>query len=484
MAGLLEKALRIRNAQGGVGDAEVVSGEERQKILDDIETLFRTQRPQGLARRQGKRLNGLALPMAANAVGIVFVAACILAFVLSGAGSFGTIGRGASANLAAEGLIIEQVRQEAGEALSERERRIAEIQAELDRLSHARQVEALGRAASAQPGPSHGAEAQEAALREELAALQAASAVSLADLDRRRSQTDFLLAELRGIYSGSRSLATKGRFEEARGLSASGAAIVRQLAASDQGLQELAPLLNEGGAALDEALRLAAAQPASGEVAAMAERMRQVDLERQALRNELEGMRRSMTASEADRAALDAARGEAQERMAQLEKQAAELAQALAARIRQDDESRREYGLAFQRLEAALSEAPAYLSVKGPVDDELILSLLEVKLDLREEAAAETALRPGSGLYGKLDRYLADMAAEERRQGEEEAFLRATLALRRLRESLGPTPEAMVESAAAGGTGAEAAASVDAAQAYLEELDRLLEALLAARIAD
>ena len=484
MAGLLEKALRIRNAQGG-GDAEVVSGEERQKILDDIEALFRSQRPQAQAHRPGKRLNGLALPMAANAVAIVFVAACILAFVLSGAGSFGSLGRGASDNLAAEGLIIEQVRQEAGEALSERERRIAEIQAELDRLSRARQVEALDKAASAQPGPSPGAEAQEEALREELAALQAASAVSLADLDRRRSQTDFLLAELRGVYSESRSLATKGQFAEARELSASGAAIVRQLSASDEGLQELAPLLNEGGAALDEALRIAAAQPASAELAAMAERLRQIDLERQGLRNELEGMRRSMTASEADKAALDAARGDAQERMAQLEKQAAELTQALAARTRQDDERNVAYRLAFQRLEAALAETPAYLSGKGPADDERILSILEEKLELREEAAAEAELRPGSGLYDKLDRYLADMAAEERRQGEEDAFLRATLALRRLRESLGPSPEAPVEPPAAGGangTALEAAASVDAAQAYLEELDRLLEALLASRI--
>jgi len=483
VAGLLEKALRIRSTQGGGGDAEVVSGEERQKILDDIEALFRAQRPRAQALRQGKRLNGLALPMAANAVGIVFVAACILAFVLSGAGSFGTIGREASANLAAEGLIIEQVRQEAGAALSERERRIAEIQAELDRLSRARQVEALTRVASARPEPSsHGADAQEEALRQELAALQAASAVSLADLDRRRSQTDFLLAELRGVYSESRSLATKGQFAEARDLSASGAAIVRQLASSDQGLQELAPLLNEGGAALDEALRIAAAQPTSAEVAAMAERLRQIDLERQGLRNELEGMRRSMTASEADKAALDAARGDAQERMAQLEKQAAELAQSLAARTRQDDERRREYAVAYQRLEAALSEAPAYLSGKGPLDDEFMLSLLEEKLELREEAAAEAALRPGSGLYDKLDRYLADMAAEEHRQGEEEAFLRATLALRRLRESLGIAAGASVEPADAGGT--EETASVDAAEAYLEELDRLLEALLAARMAD
>ena len=60
----------------------MVSGEERQKILDDIEALFRSQRPQAQAHRPGKRLNGLALPMAANAVAIVFVAACILAFVL------------------------------------------------------------------------------------------------------------------------------------------------------------------------------------------------------------------------------------------------------------------------------------------------------------------------------------------------------------------------------------------------------------------
>ena len=484
MAGLLEKALRIRNAREGEGDAEVVSGEERQKILDDIEALFRAQRPRAQARRQGRRLKGLILPVAANTAGIVFVAACVLAFVLSGAGSFGTIGRGVSASLAAEGLIIEQVRQEAGEALSERERRIAEIQAELDRLSRARQVEALTKAASAQPEPSHGVDAQETALREELAALQAASAVSLADLDRRRSQTDFLLAELRGIYSESRSLAAKGQYAEARDLSASGTAIVRQLSASDQGLRELAPLLDEGSAALDEALRMAAAGSSSTEAAAMAERLREIDLERQGLRNELEGLRRAMTAGEADRAALEAARGKAQERLAKLEGQAAELAQILAARTRQDEERREELRLAIQRLETALAAAPVYLSGKGPTDDELILAMLEEKLELREEAAAETALRPGSGLYGKLDRYLADMAAEEHRQGEEDAFIRATLALRRLRESLGPAPEAADRPAEAGGTGAEATASVDAAQAYLEELDRLLESLLAVRSAD
>lgn len=484
MAGLLEKALRIRNAQGGGGDAEVVSGEERQKILNDIDALFRAQRPQAQARRQGKRLNGLALPMVANAVGLAFVAACILAFVLSGAGSFGTIGRGVSANLAAEGLIIEQVRHEAGEALSERERRIAEIQAELDRLSRARQVEALTHAALAQPEPPRSVDAQEEALREELSALQAASAVSFADLDRRRSQTDFFLAELRGIYAESRSLATKGRFEEAREQAASGTAIVRQLSASDQGLQELAPLLNEGSAALDEALRIAASQPASSEVAAMTEKLHQIDLEREALRNELEGMRRAMTASAAEKAALDAARGDARERMAQLEKQAAELAQALDARIQQDDERNREYRLSFQRLEAALAETPAYLSGKGPANDELILSMLQEKLELREEAAAETALRPGSGLYGKLDRYLEDMAAEEHRQGEEDAFRQAAQALRRLRESLGSEQGASAGSVQGGGPEPEAAASGDAAQAYLEELDRLLEALLAARSAN
>jgi len=479
VAGLLEKALRIRSAQGGEGEAEVVSGEERQKILDDIEILFRTQRPHAQDRRQGKRLNGLALPVAANVVGILFVAACILAFVLSGAGSFGTVGRGASANLAAEGLIIEQVRHEAGEALSERERRIAEIQAELDRLSQARQVEALARTASPQPGLSRSVEAQEEALKAELAALQAASAVSLADLDRRRAQTDFLLSELRGIYAESRSLAAKGQFAEAREQAASGAAIVRQLSASDQGLQELAPLLNEGSAALDEVLRIAAAQPSSADAAAMAERLREIDLEREGLRNELEGMRRAMTASEADRAALDAAQRQARARMAQLEKQAAELSLALSDRIRQDEERRREYQLAFQRLEAALAEAPSYLSGKGAANDELILSILEEKLELREEAAARSALKPGTGFYDKLDRYLADIAAAEHREGEEDALRQAALALRRLRESLGPAPGTSADSAT--GEGTADSSGIDAAQAYLEELDRLLETLLAAR---
>lgn len=481
MAGLLEKALRIRGAHGDGGDAEVVSGEERQKILDDIDALFRAQRPQAQARKRGRRLKGLALPMAANAVGLCFVAVCVLAFVLTGAGSFGSIGGGASANLATEGLIIEQVRQEAGAALSERERRIAEIQAELDRLSRARQVEALTRTASAHPEPSRSVNAQEEALRAELAALQAASAISLADLDRRRSQTDFLLAELRGIYSESRKLATKGHFAEAREQAATGTAIVSQLSASDQGLRELAPLLDEGGAALDEALRVASVQPSSAEAAAMAERMRQIDLERQGLRNELESMRRAMTASETDRAALDEAREQALERMAQLEVQAAQLAQALAARVREEDERLREYRLAFQRLEAALAEAPAYLSGKASTNDELILSILEEKLELREAAASGSTLSPGSGFYDKLDRYLTDVAAVEHRQGEEDAFRRAALALRRLRESLGPEPAA---SAGGSGSGQEASARVDASQAYLEELDRLLEALLAARTAD
>ena len=138
----------------------------------------------------------------------------------------------------------------------------------------------------------------------------------------------------------------------------------------------------------------------------------------------------------------------------------------------------------MQRLEAALAGAPAYLSSKGPANDELILSILEEKLELREAAASGAALKPGSGFYDKLDLYLADIAAEERRQGEDDAFRRAALALQRLREALGPGSGVSAEPAEKAGTDTESAASVDAAQAYLEELDRLLEALLSARKPD
>jgi hypothetical protein len=439
MAGLLDRALHARERALSPEDSGGVTGEDRERILADIEALFRAKRaPQ--ARPSIRRKKGILLPLLVNSAGLLFI---IVLFILSGSrGSrgYGAVGRRESIGLATEASLIERVRSEEGAKVSERDRRIAEIRAELERLRLSREP---GAAAGKAPGPAEpladaDRKAKESGLKAELASLEGQPARRLSELERSRAEASFLLGELRGVYGEARRLAASGVPAAAREKTEIADRLLSRVEASGSANPDLDSLLREGNEALSAALLAAEPDPAQAarEAALAAARAGEEKALAAAsgLKAQVADARREL---EAARQALAERDARAAERLARSERLAAAFESTIAA----------------DRSRLARAEAP---------DEKKLLALLEAKLRLRETAGAEARARGDPGLYEDFERSLDELARAEREAGALEA-------LRGVSSAIGE-----LESAVAPGSGSPR----EAAEDYLQSLDGLLSSLI------
>jgi hypothetical protein len=494
VAGLLELAQRIRDRRATIEGGEGVTQEDRDRILADIDSLFRAGRGKAVLAERRRR-KGLLLPLAANAIGAIVVVTVILLFSGRGQAAYGGVGRGSAVGLVTESRVIDELRRESAAALSEREGRISEIRAELERLAlQGREA----RLVAVDPDA-------EKALRAELAALEGDSARRLADLARRRDQAAFFLDELRAVYSEARGLAAAGDVEAARAKAAAAGTLLAGAASATADDPGLSALLLEGNAALDAALAAAAAtsgkvQPDEAGLLAARQSAKEAEarvaaLEGQlaAARSALDGARRELAVKAAAGAPAQApALGEAEARAASLEASLAgarrELseAQAALAALGGAERARQEAG---ERLSAALARrdpgVQPLITVKAAPDSDSLAALLEAKVALRELAAGGSSLSANPALYGDLDRLFREIEAEGRRAGEASALKAAADALESLRLQVaaaagrGGKPATATTATPEALAGPETGEAGEAADAYLARLDALLEELIA-----
>lgn len=280
MAGLLDRAQKARERAASLDGADGVTREDRARILADIEALFLAKRALP-PRPKTARKRGLLLPIAVNAAAALLLALGLFLFPPGRSSGYAGARRGGAIGLRVEESLIGRLREESRLALSERERRIAEIRAELERLRLAPRPAAAagGAAAATRAASAQAAAAQEAAeaarlelersLEAELAALETESSRRLAALEKERAEAAFLLGQLRGVYAEARRLAASGDRDAARARAAAAGTLLDRIGAAGPGGPELAALLREAYAAVEEAL-LATAR-AEAQAAAQAE---------------------------------------------------------------------------------------------------------------------------------------------------------------------------------------------------------------------
>ena len=510
MGGLLDRAQKARERAAALEGADGVTREDRARILADIEALFLAKRALP-PRPKAARKRGLLLPIAANAAAALLLVLGLLLFPPGRSAGYAGARRAGAIGLKVEESLIGRLREESRLALSDRERRIAEIRAELERLRLAPRPAAGGAAAASRAASAEEAAAREAAesarlelergLRAELAALETESSRRLAALEKERAEAAFLLGQLRGVYAEARRLAASGDREAARSRAAAAGTLLDRIGASGPGGPELAALLREAYAAVDEALlaaaraeaqaeadaqaaaRLAGVQAAGGAAGAQAEELskareaqeaaesraalaaaaadraqaRVLELERSlaatrlGLEGELGGAKEELGGAKAALAAaneelaganeeLAAARGELDGARGGLAEARGELEAARLA-LAEGEARKAERWERSDRLahelSAELASARPFLPPSAAPTEADIIALLEAKLRLRELAGSQARERGDPAIYDDFDRSLERIALEERRAGEAEAYAKASAALAGLEARLG-----------------------------------------------
>ena len=550
MGGLLDRAQKARERAAALEGADGVTREDRARILADIEALFLAKRALP-PRPKAARKRGLLLPIAANAAAALLLVLGLLLFPPGRSAGYAGARRAGAIGLKVVESLIGRLREESRLALSDRERRIAEIRAELERLRLAPRPAAGGAAAASRAASAEEAAAREAAesarlelergLRAELAALETESSRRLAALEKERAEAAFLLGQLRGVYAEARRLAASGDREAARSRAAAAGTLLDRIGASGPGGPELAALLREAYAAVDEALlaaaraeaqaeadaqaaaRLAGVQAAGGAAGAQAEELskareaqeaaesraalaaaaadraqaRVLELERSlaatrlglegelgGAKEELGGAKAALAAANEELAAargeLDGARGGLAEARGELEAARLALAEGEARKAERWERSDR---LAHE-LSAELASARPFLPPSAAPTEADIIALLEAKLRLRELAGSQARERGDPAIYDDFDRSLERIALEERRAGEAEAYAKASAALAGLEARLGleaaadPSADGKPPAAVQPAPAAGPAAAQAPAEDYLGRLDRLLAALV------
>lgn len=491
MAGLLDRALRFRERTQVPDGAEGVSGEERERILADIDALFLAKGSRAARPAVRKRRRGLALPIAVNAAGLLLAAAFFAFLGVRRNRGYAGVERRSSVGLEAESGLIERVRSQAGAELSARDRRIAEIRAELERLRLASAGPAPSRSAgvagvtgapgtAAPAAPSPAALGQpdrldlERSLRAELATLEGESARRLSELEKSRTEAAFLLGELRGVYGEARRLAASGDAAAAREKTETAERILAKVEGSQAGSPDLDALLREGNEALTVALRAAetAPQPSASAAALSAPGVSAAELE--AARTERDDARAerdaALNAASAARTAEARARADASKLSAKVADAQAELEG--TRRLLSERDAKASARLErTERIAAALesgisADRSRLPQAKAPSQEEL-LALIDAKLKLKELAGAGASARGEPGLYEDFERSLDELAAAERNAGALEALRGVASAIGKLESSV-----------AEGQARPEKASPEAAADDYLARLDALLSGLI------
>jgi len=295
MPGLLERARgmhRPRAASFAVDDGGV-SVEERSELLEEIDRLFASRKviDDGTMVAKARRRSGAGLPIAVNIAAVVVLAGGIIAslYLFTPSTAQGVAQDGGYRT--AEGLIVQQVRRQATQALSARQRQIAGIQAELDRLKGSRES-SNPKLAAASDARRTQLEAELAQLRSEadsrLAQARSEADARLASFAAARRQESFLIDQLQAIYQNVGSRLSSNDFAGAvSGVSAADRLLADARAAEGAAgdIARIAPALLAGDEVLRAAIRYdqaalasaGSAQPLTGKVAEIDRLVRQAD---------------------------------------------------------------------------------------------------------------------------------------------------------------------------------------------------------------
>ncbi len=292
MPGLLERARGIRRprvASSAVDDGGV-SLEERSELLEEIDRLFASRRviDDGTMFAKAGRRSGAGLPITVNIAAVVVLAGGIIASLYLFTPSTAQGGTQDSGYRTAEGLIVQQVRRQATQALSARQRQIAAIQAELDRLQGS-QDSSNPKLAAASDARRTQLEAELAQLRSEadgrLAQVRSEADARLASFAAARRQESFLIGQLQAIFQNVGSRLSSNDFASAlSGVSAADRLLADARAAEGAAgdIARIAPALLAGDEVLRAAIRydqaaLASAAAAAGSAQPLTGRVAEID---------------------------------------------------------------------------------------------------------------------------------------------------------------------------------------------------------------
>jgi hypothetical protein len=389
MIGLLAHAAKLRAVPLVKTRTDEVSDEEREKILREIDGLFA---PGGsaLGASGGRRSRGVILPLAVNLAAVALLCVCVAVVELGSGGGDRGLERGGGTGIDTAARILDAMKRRAELAAAEKDRRIAAIRAELDRLR------ASGAGTGAEAAGDGGALSERARdLEAQLGALRSAEAERVAAADRNRERENFLLGQLRAVYARARSAVFDGDIDRARDRMSAADPILRNVAETSGAGSPLAAALREMHESTAASLELAS-------------------------RN------RSLIGS-GDRIVRE------------LEKRAAASEGALAELRRLNEAREARVERAALGVAAALMEARETVAGgdAAPTDgDADTLKHLRTKMTLREIAASGDVVREHPNFYRDLEDFLAAYGAEKRREGNLAVLRSAERALAGLDEGI------------------------------------------------
>ncbi|TVQ38514.1 MAG: hypothetical protein EA384_09065 [Spirochaetaceae bacterium] len=375
-----------------------VSSEEQAGIRAEIDEAFRNQRElHSETRFQYTPTRRVPLlPVLLNLGALVVTAvAVVLLFVLFERDERALV-EVSAAGAAAEARVLEQFRAEVDALLSEREREIARIQAELDRLSRLappaqRDQATAGRIAVLE------AELERALEDERVLVREVDSATTLAGLQRLQQQERLMAAQLSAALARITELeAELAGFAERAAAPDPAAAPPHPRQTQPREPLIIGELAQEGPAELSD-LRNAVRRLESDIERLQGERDR-LTAERASLAS-----RQSQLIDERDR--LSAGTARLQNRVTQLER---ELASARSAE---------QYRAVLRARLDGLSRAVAGALVTAEPGREELLRKVEVKLEVLRILSTEPVRGSQPGLDSALEDYIDTLAAESRREG-------------------------------------------------------------------
>ncbi|MFW6289296.1 MAG: hypothetical protein ACOC2Q_05890 [Spirochaetota bacterium] len=247
---------------------EGITESEHQSIIASVDSILtsRAAQPEEIVSPERRR-SGFRLVSLVNLLTLLTLGGAVYAYVEFAPRSAPEVNLFSGNAETVEAAVLSEFREQSREELSERERRIADIERELGALRRERQ------AAQTSDGPSE----REAELQAALSNLSASTSERLNALRGSQEQINFFAEQLTTIYATVQSAIRAREFDRARGLVLDAAALIDAPALRNEpALATIARAITAANLILEEVLPLAAEE--SSRLALLASRLEELDL--------------------------------------------------------------------------------------------------------------------------------------------------------------------------------------------------------------